>query len=99
MCPRDAKCCSASNMVICPLGTEKKYIIHVSTDPQIALNTGMCKISIVNIKKKTASHSSAQKYRGSVHLKKIIYLFLLCTRGENEHTKKKKKKRKENRET
>lgn len=52
MCPRDAKCCSASNMVICPLGTEKKYIIHVSTDPQIALNTGMCKISIVNIKKR-----------------------------------------------
>lgn len=48
---------SACNMVICPLGTEKKYIIHVSRDTQMALNTGMCKISIVNIKKKTQKYS------------------------------------------
>lgn len=75
----DAKYCTASNMVICPLGTEKKYIIHVSTDPQIALNTGMCNISIVKIKKKRASHSSVEKYGEPMHFKKKIKKISIST--------------------
>lgn len=41
-----AKCCNASNMAISLLGTDKKYIIYISTDPQIAWHTSMCKICI-----------------------------------------------------
>lgn len=72
-------------MAICLLGADKKYIIHISTDPQIAWHTAMCKISI-NIKKRQFLTPQTEVHRLPVLLKKkmknpisIVY------KGKNEY--------------
>lgn len=71
-------------MVICPLGTKKKYIIHILTDPQIALSSGMCTISIVNIKKRQILALEISR----LHALKKKKIYFYCVRGEKNDTKK-----------
>lgn len=80
-------------MVICPLGTEKKYIIHISRDPKIALNTWYVQNFYCYYLKKKDSFLllSPEVQRFHALKKKIKKIYFYCVQVEKMSTKNKKK--------